>query len=293
MCPFCHCIKTTKKGFFFNSSQKKRVQRFFCGVCQKYFSSQTKSLTYYQKKPALNLAMFQLLCSSVSQRRISETLKCNLKTVARRVKTLGKDCSKILSLQTQDLREQDSSVMFDEMETFEHSKCKPLSIAVAVHEKTRKIISLQVASMPAKGHLAEISRKRYGKRKDDRPKALKTLFKDIQEIFCELKHIKSDESPRYPHAVKRAFPNTLHHAYKGLRGCVVGQGELKASGRDPLFSLNHTCAMIRDNLKRLTRRTWCTTKKKTALQDLLNIYAVFHNYRLKHKRKRFSFAGAI
>ncbi len=58
------------------------------------------------------------------------------------------------------------------------------------------------------------------------------------------------------------------------------QGELKRGGFDPLFALNHTCAMFRDHLKRLSRRTWCTTKRASCLQDLLYVYAWFHNERL-------------
>jgi hypothetical protein len=58
---------------------------------------------------------------------------------------------------------------------------------------------------------------------------------------------------------------------------VVGQGELKKVGRDPLFSLNHTCAMLRANLNRLFRRTWCTTKRIDRLEAHLWIYVRFHN----------------
>jgi hypothetical protein len=57
----------------------------------------------------------------------------------------------------------------------------------------------------------------------------------------------------------------------------VGQGELKRGGFDPLFSLNHTAAMFRDRLKRLSRRTWCTTKRPDRLQLLLDLYAWYHN----------------
>ncbi|MBU6155196.1 MAG: hypothetical protein KGP28_12905, partial [Bdellovibrionales bacterium] len=48
----------------------------------------------------------------------------------------------------------------------------------------------------------------------------------------------------------------------------------------PIFSLNHTCAMLRANLNRLFRRTWCTTKTIQGLIDHLSIYVAFHNRRL-------------
>ena len=44
-----------------------------------------------------------------------------------------------------------------------------------------------------------------------------------------------------------------------------------------IFYLNHTCGMIRDSVKRLARRNWCTTKKLEGLQDHLDIYQSYHN----------------
>jgi hypothetical protein len=63
----------------------------------------------------------------------------------------------------------------------------------------------------------------------------------------------------------------------------VGQGELKRGGFDLLFALNHSCAMVRDNLKRLSRRTWCTTKRPDRLQCLLNLYICAHNAMIDQK----------
>jgi hypothetical protein len=98
--------------------------------------------------------------------------------------------------------------------------------------------------------------------------------------------LKSDECPRYPPLVRAVVPWATHVTFKGRRGCVVGQGELKAGGFDPLFSLNHTCAMQRDKVKRLSRRTWCTTKKPERLQHLADLFAYFHTERLRAKKKR-------
>ena len=58
---------------------------------------------------------------------------------------------------------------------------------------------------------------------------------------------------------------------------------LKKIRFDPLFSLNHTCAMLRANLNRLFRRTWCTTKKPERLALHIAMYVVFHNETLLNK----------
>jgi hypothetical protein len=47
---------------------------------------------------------------------------------------------------------------------------------MAVEFKTRRILSYRVSRMPAKGLLAKMARKKYGFRKDERPKARRELF---------------------------------------------------------------------------------------------------------------------
>jgi hypothetical protein len=172
------------------------------------------------------------------------------------------------------------------METAEHTKMKPLSIALAVEEGSRRIVAVEVASMPAKGLLAAKSRHKYGFRPDHRSIALAAICREMKQASPHLSLVKSDECPRYPSVVKKYLPGVSHETHKGRRACTVGQGELKAGGRDPLFCLNHTAAMYRDRLKTLSRRTWCTTKRPDRLQYLLYIYAWCHNQRLQAVRLR-------
>lgn len=162
------------------------------------------------------------------------------------------------------------------METFEHTKFKPISIALAV-TKDRRILSAQLAKMPAKGLLAAKALKKYGIRKDERPKALAKLFSTLREVTLPTATFHSDQSPYYPLPLKRAFPDAIHLTTKGGRAAIVGQGELKKLTWDPIFSLNHTAAMLRANMNRLFRRTWCTTKTMAGIKDHLSLYISFHN----------------
>jgi hypothetical protein len=144
----------------------------------------------------------------------------------------------------------------------------------------RFILGVDVCSMPAKGLLASISRKKYGPRPDDRPAALADLFLRIRHRIAPDAELLSDQCPRYPKAVREAFPEARHKTTKGLRGCIVGQGELKKAGFDPLFAFNHTAAMLRAHVNRLFRKTWCTTKRPDRLRAHLNLYVLYHNRRI-------------
>ena len=266
-------------GYFKRLSDSKRVRRFRCLRCLKTFSLATFHPCFRQLKRHKNEALRKLLCSGVSQRRSARILNMNRKTVARKLIFLGVQSR--FQLEFFNLRSPKASVMeFDDLETFEHSKCKPLSVTLAVEFKTRRILGFSVSQMPAKGLLSKIAVKKYGPRKDARARGRKDLFQTLKPLVLEHALIKSDSNPHYPNDVKRFFPLSRHEYYLGKRGAVTGQGELKKAKFDPLFSLNHTCAMLRANICRLIRKTWCTTKKAERLLDHLAIYALYHNQNL-------------
>lgn len=288
MCPVCRNPRRNiiRKGFYKSrSSHKEKIQRYLCHDCGRTFSERARTVGYRDKKPHLNQTLFRLICSGVSQRRAADILAIHPTTVARKVVKLGR----MAAIQHHHLiageAKKPAAIIFDEMETFEHTKMKPLSIGVMVEDQSRRILGLLAARMPAKGLLAARSRKKYGRRKDERPESLTRLFRWVRPYLAREFILKSDESPRYPGIFKRQLPGGRHIPYKGRRGCVIGQGELKAGGFDPIFSLNHSAAMVRDNLKTLTRRTWCTIKRPDRFQYLLNLYMVWHNSRLSGQKR--------
>lgn len=289
-CPKCHARfrrsdkhpKTVVRfGSFYRSSDRKHVQRLYCKLCRYHFSVATLSPHYRQKKRQINHFVARLYVALISQRECARVLKINRKTATRKIVHMGVLAQHKLDALNKKRAHLVGIVEFDDMETFEHTKCKPLSIPLAVEHKSRWILGFEVAEMPANGPLAAISRKKYGIRKDMRVAARARLFERIKPYLKSDAIIKSDQNPHYPRDVKKWFPEAKHVAYKGRRGCIVGQGELKKIGFDPLFSLNHTCATFRARASRLIRRTWCTTKKPERLRLHLALVALQHNLRLQ------------
>ena len=270
-------IPIIRKGYYYRRSDGRRISRYFCRICGHTFSSATTRAFYKSKRREIHSLIFQLFSSGVSQRRAAKILKINPKTSVRKFRMWSKikeeEHGKWLKTQTGLVTE----VQFDDLETSEHTKCKPLSVALAVNKKTREILSFKVSRMPAKGHLAKIARLKYGYRKDERSRGWEQMFRDLESVVAQDAHFESDENPHYSRHLRKYFKFAIHTPFPGARGAIAGQGELKKLKRDPLFSLNHTCAMLRANLNRLFRRTWCTTKTIQGLIDHLNIYVAYHN----------------
>ena len=279
--PACQSHQFIKDGTYQRSSDHRVIQRFRCQSCSRRFSNASFDLACHQNKRTLNHTIFKLLSSSVSMRRIAKILLIDKKTVQRKVEFLNQ---KALLKQKQLLAHTTvTHLQFDDLITLEHTKLKPVSISLAVDVNTRLILGAQSSQIPAFGHLAQLSRQKYGSRISGHKQGLKQLFESIQGCVDSHARVDSDEHNLYPEVVRSYLPQAQHYRFKGGRACVVGQGELKKLRRDPLFCINHTCGMLRDNLKRLARKTWCTTKKIEMLQKHLNIYIWYHNYEILNK----------
>ena len=284
-CPNKNCDSYKKRDFlirdghYFRRSDSRKISRFKCKKCGKRFSNATFSLAKNQKKRRINHLLFQLLSSGNSMRRCAKILNVNPKTITHRLPYLAEVCRRKnqIDLKKTYQKKKVTHAQFDDLLTTEHTKMKPLSVSLMVDSNTRMILGVEVSRIPAFGLLAEKSRKKYGYRKSGHMKALNRLFTKLTPFLLPELEIKSDEHHAYAPVVRNFLPKSNHIQFKGGRGCIVGQGELKQLRYDPLFALNHTCAMLRDNIARLVRKTWSTTKKPQRLLDHLEIYRCYHN----------------
>ena len=106
---------------------------------------------------------------------------------------------------------------------------------------------------------------------------LQALFTKISPLLAQNACIYSDKHLFYVSVIKQQCPHARHIQTKGEKSTVEGQGELKKGCKDPLFYINQPLAMLRANINRLIRKTWCTTKYIDRLRDHLAIYMSAHN----------------
>lgn len=296
MNPDCKSHSTGKKtnpirtkGYYYRHSDRSWIRRYRCIVCHANFSNAHLSPCYHQRKRQINNKVRELLCSGVSQRRAATLLCVDRKTIVRKflfMSRLAKERQGYFLDELKQTKLRVESFQMDEMESFISNKRCPVSIALAVEVKTRKILALDTARFPVKGLLARNAEKSQKNVRDERRKKFISVCKTIRGSISENGSIKTDMHPRYAFWIKKGFPKhkLIHTTTPGKRGCVTGQGELKAVGFDPLFDLNHTAAMIRANVNRMIRKTWCTSKRIDRLFDHLALYADYHNTKLTAPR---------
>ena len=227
----------------------------------------------------------KLLSVGNTQRDIAYVLKIDKDTVARRLVILGK-AARIRMLREREKAPLADCVQFDELISFEHTKMKPLSIAVISDADRWRILDVQVSTLPASGLLAKKAREKYGFRPDTSETGrTRMMARSVSSIHAKAR-VSTDKHAAYPALIKRFLPKATHIRHLGAKGAVVGQGELKQLGFDPLFCINHQFASHRAGLSRLARRTWCTTKNVERLKDHLMIYLDYYNRERRPKRAR-------
>src|SRR5665213_49380 len=146
----CECrTYAVRRGSYFRMSDRKTIQRYICRRCGRGFSEATSDVCFGQKKRQFNHTIHLLLTGGYSQRRAALDLKLNRKTIVRKFVFLGELALKVLPSLNM-LRSKVKIMEFDDLETFEHSKCKPLSVILAVEHKVRWILDFRVAEMPSK-----------------------------------------------------------------------------------------------------------------------------------------------
>ena len=263
-----------KKGFHYVRHLNRKFRIFQCKACKRYFTSRTFRLDYRHKRSDLNKKVALLLVEGNSLRGIGRIEGLTYKNTYNKFLWL----KRVVEQKKKSLRMTAKELQFDESETIEHTKCKPLNIAIVTNERYQ-ILSMKVAVMPAKGKLAAISRKKYGHRANERSAKIMEAFAEVKaHLNSAPVVIKSDMHPSYRRLVEASFPGVQYRQYLGKEKKKKYQERLHENLQkkvyDPIFAVNHMAAMIRDRIKRLVRRSWCTTKKVENLQLNLDLYVL-------------------
>ena len=277
--------KVIRKGRYFRQDDAQTLPRYFCNACGRSFSHATGSPRCYQKKRRANAEIERLFANGASMASISELTRLSPGLVRRRLISSSAEARARHQARLEALSGVPVTLsQFDEMFTFEHTKLKPIAISVIADAAQYQLLGAIAARSPATGHLAEKSRKKYGHRVDETPACRYQLLESLVGVIDPCACFKTDQHSDYPIVIRTLFPEATHIATKGRPACITGQGEMKKGGFDPLFCINHIQARLRDRIKRLARRTWCTTKRIEYLQMHLDILVDYYNRELRPAR---------
>lgn len=270
VCPNELCANNTappvgfyrKKGYRRPKHNHQPIPRYQCKACDRYFCATQNKAIKQQHRPDLNREVFKLAVSGVSMRRMVILLGCSKLTVARKIAHLAEQAQIHHAERMKNLRT--TCVMVDELETFMHSRYKQLSVPMVVRVKTGEILGFGVARKPSnqpRGHI------KYNWTVDHRPQVFYQVMRAVQPMLTVGCTVITDSHPSYSKWMAKGLAQVVHKKTKSPN----------TPGYDPLFAINLTFAKLRNDLARLGRKTWTTTKTIKGLEEHLWLWVAWTN----------------
>ena len=260
-CPKCQSKNKKKKGFMKTKFAKTQVYQ--CKDCGRKYTKRNDSINYRKRKQYLRRKITKLYCERMSLNGIARVLGVNIKTVVRYFREnskLSKQANKKRIVKGELLT---SYVQFDQLETYEHTKRKPVGIQVSIRHKTGEIISAKAGYIPIRAlAVSKTYSEEWNKKAVNSTHTLKMLLETKKVLNRNSATITCDQD----------------------KGQV---GVLKELYKDPFITLapssrehkkiDRVFRRMRQDISRLGRRTLSTTKDIKQLQNHLDLYIKYNN----------------
>jgi transposase-like protein len=309
-CPHPDCVlhrpALTLKNWFmrkghFSTQSRKRIQRFKCKVCGKWFSSQTFHIEYYAKKRVDYFTLIHYLSEGLSIRAMQRLSGLNRNTIQNKVDRVSRYCiAKTVKILGK-LRVKEH-LAADGFESFARSQYFPHNIHVLVGTDSQFLYFFNHAALKRKGRMTESQKRRrnelYRQCGFER-NGIRQAFREVAErigqmIFHQAKcplTLYTDQKREYRQALEG-----MRRAYGGKREIVHVRisSRKKRTKRNRLFPVNYMDREFRKDQAAFRRESTCFARSTNNALSRLNVYAAYHNfskrYRLNGEGRRFTHA---
>ena len=260
-CPLCSSESIKRKGSM--KTKRGSTKRYQCKECSKTFTKRTLTQNYRHRLQHLRDRITGLYCEGMSLRAISRYLKINVKTVMKYFLE-NANMSKVNNLRRLDQGQIVTAyVQFDELETFEHTKRKPLGVECSIRVKTGEIISAKVCTIPVKALAVSSMYIKYWNKNINRQQVLTDMLIETKKAMNKENFTIACDNAKQPvKIVKTLFDN---HKVQVFNSHSTNK------------KIDSTFLKMRQDISRLRRRTLATTKKRENLQKHLDLYTDYHN----------------
>ena len=288
VCPNTECTRHrepghrffVRKGYYQARCRGYAIPRFRCRSCRRSFSHQTFRADYHDHKPHVNATLFLLLVSGVGIRQSARFLGLSRKCTHRKFRKIGLQLRGANANLRGDFPP-GSWFQMDELGTFEQDRHSgPLTLPIAIEAESYFVVAAESAPIRPSGRKSPSQKARiarheglHGPRRDGSRAAVRNVLEAIARRSGRLPHVRlrTDQKAMYAPLARSVFSaeRLVHERYSG---------KIVRDERNPLFKINLTDAMSRDNNGRLRRRSWLHTKLRKYLDLQLELFAAYRNY---------------
>lgn len=263
-------------GSYHPQCRRAPVPRFRCRVCGRTFSRQTFRHDYCDRRPECNAPLFELLVSGSGLRQAARVLQLDVHAVQRKFHKIARTC-RWLHRNFAARLPPDRTYLLDEEETYEKASIRPLTMPVLIDRDSYLVVATAVGpirrlSSPGtrRRRLQDDGESRTGPRRDRSRRCVRAVMRRLRGSTAGRIELLSDEKVSYGQLGREVFGTDFCHS--------TTLSTLARGTFNPLFPINLTLAMTRDNCGRLRRRSWLVTEKRRCLQFHLHLFTAYRNY---------------
>lgn len=246
-------------------------------MCARSFSRQTFRHDYRDHKPDKNAETFLNLVSGIGLRQTARRTNLDVHSVQGKLRKMARTCRDLHGNLAFKLAARE--FLLDEEETYEHSSIRTVTLPVLIERRTWFIVA--TAAGPIRRLARAGTRRRRWQDRDEekngrRPDRSKACVRETLEALrrCLPEDVKirlhSDLKSSYATLAKQVFHDAVEH--------VRTPGRAARTTANPLFPINTTLAMSRDNNGRLRRKSWLVSKKAECLHAQMQLFTCYRNY---------------
>lgn len=262
-CIYCKSKEVKKNGHL--KTKRGKTQRYKCKACDKSFTKRNSSVNYRHRKQHLRDAITKMYCERMSLRGIARTLNISYPTVVKYFRENAELARKANKKRLDNKGLITSYIQFDQLETYEHTKRKPVGIQISIRHKTGEIVSAKAGYIPIRA--LSVS-KSYSTEWNKMANQSNHTEKMLQETKKALNPKGSTITCDGYRPQIKLLKKTCRESYVTIQPSVKEHKKI-----DRVFR------RIRQDVSRLGRKTLSTTKRLEQLQNHLDLYTDYHNLR--------------
>jgi transposase-like protein len=266
-----------RNGFYRSRCRLEPVARFRCRACRHGFSTQTFRSDRGDRRPECNAQLFLYLASGMGLRQAGRVLNLAIASVVQKLRKLGRTCAQLHQNLCARLPP-GRTFLLDEEETYEGASIRPLTVPMLIERETWFLVATAVG--PIRRLAAPGTQRRARQQREEaahgvRPDRSRECVRQVLQRLAELVPtgplwLQTDQKSSYGTLIREVFGERATHE--------TTAGSDPRTTRNPLFPINTTLAMSRDNNGRLHRQSWLVSKLAPYLQRQLHVFTVYRDY---------------
>jgi transposase-like protein len=264
-----------KKGFYPRRSAPYHIQRYLCLHCQRNFSSQTFSPTYWLRRPELFAPLFFRILACSGYRQIAHEFEVSHTTIQHQVERLGRHCL-LFHERLRPRGEPPEPLVLDGFRSFEFGQYWPFDLNLLVGV-SHYVYGFNEAELRRSGTMTRAQRRQrmHLERRHGRPDPQATR-KAVQELVARVVPaggaavIRSDEHGAYPQAFGRLADRRIRAEATSSRAA--------RTPHNPLFAANLADLLLRHTGANHKRETIAFSKRRQGALYRAAIWTVWRNY---------------